>query len=385
MLLALAMILAACGGAQEPAATDEAAPVEETEESDDADDSDDADEANDADDGEAFYEGETIEVIVPYGAGGGTDIIGRFLAEWYSQFIDGEPTVQVINVPGGGSIVGANQFELQSPRDGSVLMLTASSNLILAGLGHPEVRYDPSGWVPVLGGPQNAVVFVRSDLGLEEDSSNALDLEYVAAMREAGGVDLLYLIAYDLLGIDVNPVFGYESAGATRTALEQGESNIEWSSTPGYLQDVVPQIEAGDLEPWFTMGVPQADGSLGRPQAHPDLPTIEEVYEDIHGEAPSGEKWDIYRAMNSVVFTSQRVLWLHDDAPQGAIDAWTDASVRLSESDEFMEAAFEVLGPYDVLVGDDLEAIRGDLTLDPGPAEYVLEFLRDNYDYELGG
>ena len=381
VLLAGLLIIAGCAGQEEAEQS-----FDEASESDTGEDTEpineEAAERDEEVDAEAFYEGQTIEIIVPFGAGGGTDAIGRFLSEWYMQYLPGNPTVQVRNVPGGGSILGGNEFHLQSPRDGSVVMLTASSNLILEGLGHPAIEYDTTEWTPVLGAPQGAVVFVRPDLGLADDWSNSQDLDFVAAMREPGGVDALFLLAYDMLEIDVTPVFGYESAAASRTAFEQGESNIEWSTTPGYRDHVEPMIEAGEAEPWFSLGAAE-NGSLVRDPAHPDVPHIGEVYEELHGEPPSGELWDIYLRFRSVNSDSERIVWLHSDAPPEAIEAFTEAGHAMVQDPDFVSAAEESMGPYAMLVGDDLAAIRDNLALPPADAEYILDFLYDEYGYEL--
>ncbi|MPZ86561.1 MAG: hypothetical protein GEU81_00545 [Nitriliruptorales bacterium] len=379
LLLAFTLLLAACG--EDDAAEDEPDTQAQAGNDTDAEAEGDGVPADDAEDAEPFYAGETVEILVPFGAGGGTDIIGRFLAQGYQRFLPGNPTVQVVNVPGGGSILGANQFELQSPRDGSVVMLTASSNLILEGLGHPEVRYDTSEWVPVLGGPMNSGVVVRTDSGLEEDGSNFTEIQFVAAMREPGGVDALFLLGYDVLGLDVDGVFGYEGANATRVALEQGESNIEWQTTPGYRENAEPLIEQGTVFPWFSMGQMTADGELERPEAHSDIPHIGELYEQLHGEEPSGRIWEAYKAMNSVAFTSQRVVWLHPDAPQEAIDAFREASEAMVADEEFMAEAYEVMGPYDLLIGDDLEAVQPELQLSDEHGEFILSFLEQEYGY----
>ena len=45
--------------------------------------------------GEPFFAGKTIELLVPLRAGGGTDRTARFLAEYLTKFIDGDPSVQV--------------------------------------------------------------------------------------------------------------------------------------------------------------------------------------------------------------------------------------------------------------------------------------------------
>ncbi len=48
-------------------------------------------------DAAAYFKGKTITIVVPYGAGGGTDIIARALAAQWPKFIPGNPSVVVQN------------------------------------------------------------------------------------------------------------------------------------------------------------------------------------------------------------------------------------------------------------------------------------------------
>ena len=371
-LAAIALLLAACSA-------EGAAPVAEAQPDDEA--TADAQATDQSQEGEAFYAGKTIELVVPYGAGGGTDANARFFSGWYPQFIDGEPTVQVRNVPGGAGIQGMNRFALQSPRDGTAALITTGSGLVLEGLGHPEVEFDTSGWVPVIGAPAGAVVSVRPDTGIEEDRSNAGEIELIAPMLDPGG-DTIYLMAYELLGLNFEPVFGYEDSGAKRIAFESGEGNIDWQSTLAYRQYYEPLVEAGDAFPLFSMGQ-VVNGDIERDPAFPDVPHIGELYEIIHGQPPSGEVWERYKEFNTVIFGAQKVIWLHDDAPQEAIDAWVDASVALVSDTDFQDAVEAQFGPYEMLAGDDLEGIADQISMGDELSEYVSAWLREEYNYVL--
>lgn len=60
---------------------------------------------------EDFYDGQTVEILVPFGPGGSSDLLARFLGPFLSDHLPGNPTVQVINVEGNGDHrVGANQY-----------------------------------------------------------------------------------------------------------------------------------------------------------------------------------------------------------------------------------------------------------------------------------
>ena len=58
-------------------------------------------------------------------------------------------------------------------------------------------------------------------------------------LRYAGvsssGLDIVPLIAFELLDITIDATFGYEGRGASRVAFEQGQADIEYQTTPGYL------------------------------------------------------------------------------------------------------------------------------------------------------
>ena len=63
------------------------------------------------------FAGKRIEVIVPFAPGGGSDVYIRALQPYLEKHLPGNPTNLVRNVPGGGSIPGANQFQERAKPD----------------------------------------------------------------------------------------------------------------------------------------------------------------------------------------------------------------------------------------------------------------------------
>lgn len=68
------------------------------------------------------YPEKAITLVVPYGAGGASDLAGRALAETARSYTDGQPVV-VVNKTGNGGMNGARFVTEQKP-DGYTLLLS---------------------------------------------------------------------------------------------------------------------------------------------------------------------------------------------------------------------------------------------------------------------
>lgn len=174
----------------------------------------------------AFYDGKTLELLVPFGAGGGTDTFARFVQPFLNKHIEGNPTVQVVNVPGGGSVIGANEFVELRKHNGLSALVTSASTHFPYLLDEPEVKYDLRKMNAILGLPTGGVVYVSPSTGIKEpkDILNP-DEKLVYAGISATGLDLVTLLAFEVLEIDVQPILGYEGRGPSRVAFEQGEKS----------------------------------------------------------------------------------------------------------------------------------------------------------------
>ena len=124
------------------------------------------------------YPSRTIRMIVPQAPGGGTDILGRFLAQKLSDLLR-QPTV-VENRTGAGSIVGT-EFVARSPADGYTLMVGGIFNIVMNKALVKNLSHDPQrDFVPL--GFTSAYPFLlltRPDLPV----SNLAELAKYAAER----------------------------------------------------------------------------------------------------------------------------------------------------------------------------------------------------------
>src|SRR5580692_3992203 len=106
---------------------------------------------------DATYPSHPVRWIVPYTAGGSTDVISRLICRYLSDRL-GQPFI-VENKPGAGSNIGT-QTVINSPPDGYTLLLTSTANAINASFD-PSLPYDfAASIVPVAGIARSPLVLV---------------------------------------------------------------------------------------------------------------------------------------------------------------------------------------------------------------------------------
>jgi tripartite-type tricarboxylate transporter receptor subunit TctC len=103
------------------------------------------------------YPSHPVRWIVPYAAGGATDVLSRLICQRLSDRLG--QTFIVENKPGAGSNIGT-QAVINSPPDGYTLLLTSTANAINASFD-PTLPYDfLKGIAPVAGAARIPLVLV---------------------------------------------------------------------------------------------------------------------------------------------------------------------------------------------------------------------------------
>ena len=325
----------------------------------------------------------SVTLIVPFSAGGGTDVWGRFIVPYLQEHVEGEPNVVVENVPGGGSITGANAF-VRGASDGSELLVTSGSTYLPALLNQVEVQYDFTKLVPLMVNGTGGVVYVSPETGIEsiEDLADYEDTLIYGGISATGN-DLVTLLAMDVLGIQIDATFGFEGRGPARLALERGEINLDYQTTSAYNTQVVPLVEEGKAVPLFSFGILE-DGEIVRDPAFPDLPTLEEVYEDINGEEPSGASYEAYRATLVAGYFYQKGIWANEGTPAGIVTEFRNAASEIAEDEEFLANSEEILGGYRLISGEEAQdALLEAFAISDEVRQYILDLLATEYGTEV--
>jgi putative tricarboxylic transport membrane protein len=125
------------------------------------------------------YPSRSITVIVPFPAGGASDVVARIVTNQMSQIL-GQPII-VENVGGAGGTIGSARAAVAAP-DGYTLLAAAMGSHVAAPVLTPNVKYDPlADFVPVgITAHSPAVVIARKDFPAQDLK------EFVAALRQQG-------------------------------------------------------------------------------------------------------------------------------------------------------------------------------------------------------
>ena len=89
-----------------------------------------------------YYEGKTIEVIIPFPVAGGSDIWIRTIAPYLDKRIPGTPRFNFRNIGGGRAIPGMMEFALKAKPDGLMLLVSSATNYFPVLLGDKAAKYD---------------------------------------------------------------------------------------------------------------------------------------------------------------------------------------------------------------------------------------------------
>lgn len=333
----------------------------------------------------ADFSGKTIEFVIPFATAGGSDVWARFFAPYLSENLPGKPTVVVKNVPGGGSITGTNQFVQRAKPDGLSILGTSGSTHLPYLLDDPRVRYELKELVAVLVSPTGGVVYVNPELG----AKSARDIPKLKGKKMKYGsqgptsLDLVPVLAFEIMGLDVDPVFGL-NRGPARVAYERGESLIDYQTTSAYLSNVVPLIKAGKAVPLFTWGVLNDKGEFVRDPTFPDLPHFAEAYEMAYGKKPSGTAYEAYKAFVVAGFAAQKPIFLPKGTPKDVVDTYVQALQKIVKNPAFKEKAGDELGEYQQAVGPAAsKAVETALNVDPKARAWVRDWLTRRFQVKF--
>jgi tripartite-type tricarboxylate transporter receptor subunit TctC len=297
---------------------------------------------------EPFYRGKRLIILINFAAGGPTDIEGRLFARHLARHIDGSPNIVVQNMDGAGGIVGAKYLGEVGPRDGTMAGYFTGTAFQYA-LDPERFRVDFKTYQFVATQPGTTVHFVRTDVapGMKTpaDIARAQGL-IVGGLSVDTPKDLRLRLAMDMLGVPFKYVTGYRSSPAARLAFQRGEINFFSESPPSYRGVVEPTLvkEGKAIPIFYDAGYDGKNFFVPDPVKGLPIPMYHELYQKIRGTMPSGQYWDIYKAIIGADGIIQRMIVMPPGAPQAAVDALRAAITRVNGDPAYAEDAEKTFG-----------------------------------------
>lgn len=210
-----------------------------------------------------------LKLLVPFAAGGATDVLARLLATGLGEKLGQQVLVE--NKPGAGTVLAAGMLA-KAPPDGYTLMLGAGTTLTLNPALRRDLPYDPLKSFTLLG--------TVADMSLLLLASNDSGLRSLADLsREAKAAPDKF--SYGSFGIGSSSHFGgemlkhatgirmvhvpYNGSAPSLTALMGGQVPVSVDTIVASL----PQIQAGKVRPLAVL-------SAKRLPSLPQVPTVAE-------------------------------------------------------------------------------------------------------------
>ena len=210
-----------------------------------------------------------VSLVVPFPAGGTTDVLARALAERLSPAI-GQPVI-VENKPGAGATIGAD-YVAKAKADGHTLLIGAVHHTIASSV-YKKLPYDfQKGFEPV------TVIAMVPNVLVVNARTPAKNVNELVALIKAKPAEASYGTngngtAQHLIGTQFQQQTGtrlqhipYKGSGPLATDLLGGQILMSFDT----ITPVLPHIKAGKLRPL-------AVTTAKRSPALPDVPTLQEA------------------------------------------------------------------------------------------------------------
>ncbi len=188
----------------------------------------------------------TVTLVVPYAAGGGTDVVARLIGEHMSRSLG--QSVIIENVVGAGGTL-ANERVARSAPDGSTVLINHVA-LLAAPKLFSNLRYDTATAFEPVGLVNNAPMVLIG----RKSIPGAASQEHVAWIKSQGikanfahgGVGTNSHLCAVMMGnaLGFKPTFvAYRGSGPAITDLLASQVDLLWDQ----VTNALPQIQAGTL------------------------------------------------------------------------------------------------------------------------------------------
>lgn len=304
------------------------------------------------DDVAAFYKGKQIRLVVGTSAGGGYDLFARIVARHMAQYIPGQPTIIVQNLPAAGGLVMTNQLYTLGPKDGTAIGAPINGIPTLPLLQPNGVQFDATRLI-WLGSTNREpyVAYVWHSVPVQNVTELRGRELVVGATAPGTTMNDFPLVVNGILGFKFKVVRGYEGTPQINHAIERGEiagnAGIGWAA----VKAQVPQ--------WITEKKIRviAQYGLKRNAELADVPTMLE----LAGNTPDQTALRVMFARTEY----GRPYFLPPDVPAARVTALRRAFDTTMKDPAFVADAKRLQLDIDPMSGEDVQELVAQLSTTP--------------------
>jgi tripartite-type tricarboxylate transporter receptor subunit TctC len=259
-----------------------------------------------------------VRIIVPFGAGGGTDIQARLLGKYFNESL--KQTFIVDNRAGAGGLIGA-ELAVQSPPDGHTILFTTASLSVNVTLYSKRIKFDPLkaltpvSWISstplvLVVHPSVPAKSVKELVALAKRTGNMNAASNGAGTTSHLSIEMLKQIA----GVNVAHI-PYKGGGPSMAALIGGETDFLFATGP---------VAASQIKNGKVRGL--AVTTAKKSSAFPTLPTMSSTYPGFESDNwyamffPAGTAKPIVDRLNSEIAKALKTKQLGDFMAREALD-----------------------------------------------------------------
>jgi tripartite-type tricarboxylate transporter receptor subunit TctC len=280
-----------------------------------------------------FFEGKTITFLVGSSAGGGTDIAARLIARHLERSISGNPKFLVVNKPGAGGMIAANElYNLKKP-DGLSISTMNTGALFGTATGNDALKFELQKFIWVGQALDEAqTVYLRSSTPYTSfDAIRKANREGKRPKMGAQSLDhtsnVVVKIVEQILGLEFQVIPGYPGTPEILLDIERGALDGRSQGTGSLLATRREWIRVGYIKLLAT-------SKSTRDPRLPEVPAIEEL-------APPGKK-NLLGALYAAENIGRSVV-LPPGVPADRVKILRDAFAAMTKDPQFLQEA-EKLG-----------------------------------------
>jgi len=296
-----------------------------------------------------YYDGKTITIVVGASAGSGGDVSARTFMNGLANNIPGNPNIIVRNMEGAGGAVALNFTYEKADPDGLTFYYGNWDPMAVLG-GGEGIRFVPEEFGVIGSAANERGTVVRKDAGLETPA----DIANVSALRVGGRSssntnDLIGNLALTVLGVDYRYIPGFKSMGKMAPGILSGELQAGHTATGGFSRFFTETTAEGETMMLFYHPFFDAQGNPYKPGSSPfyeGLPSVNELYMEIHGEEPSGIHWETYKWLRTNVHATSPAMVAPPGTSEDILNTLREAYQATWADADFQEAWLAQFGEF---------------------------------------